>query len=115
MKLINQLGESLSGFVITSNNRAFVVENETVENRYDVSVNLSWNATLGDANASRIQVYRRNIADRVRKEIDSGLAAAENRIHYNMLTAMDSVNSAMVETTVRLITRVIRVLTEQCS
>ena len=53
---------------------------------------------------SRNQVIGRNIANKVRQEIDCVVAAVENRVHDAILTPMDSVVKARVEMAVKFMT-----------
>ena len=50
------------------------------------------------------QVIEKNLAERVRREVDSVVAVVENRFHDAILTPMDSVVIATVEKTVSSLT-----------
>ena len=67
------------------------IEDETVETENDGFVYNFTSATLNENSVNHNQLNGRNIPDNVRKEVDSVVAAVENRVNHANLTAMDSV------------------------
>ena len=59
---------------------------------------------VGENCAIQDQVIEKNIADKIRKEVDGALMSVENRVHDAMLTAMDNVVIPRIEMAVRSIT-----------
>ena len=84
--------------------RGSVAENQTAETQNNASVENSGGVLLGDNNTIFTQVIERKVADGVRKEVDSVVAAVKNRLVDAFLTAMYNVVILRVEMAVRLIT-----------
>ena len=89
-RYLSHLMESLNDFFgkITE---AGVAEGGTVESQNGPLVSICGVEALSENTASYNQVIRKDIADRIRIEVDNVVAAVKNWVHDSIFTAMDSV------------------------
>ena len=93
----------MNDFVIGKNSQIGVVSNEIAGPQNDDLLNSLESETPGENSASPSQVIKRKITNKVRKEIDSVVAAIENWVHDAILTAMDDLVTPRVEMAVKSI------------
>ena len=98
------MNEFLKGFNIDNDTQEDLTEDQTVGLQNDGCVNKLRNVTLRENTASHNQVIEKNIAGRVRKDVDNVVAAIEKQVHDAISTAMDSLVMPRVEMAERSIT-----------
>ena len=96
--------ECLNDFVGDNNTQVGVTEDEKKEPQNDGVVDIFWSETLGQNSASHYQVIEKNIANKVRKEVDSVVAAVQNPAQDAVSVARDDMVIPSVKKAVRPIT-----------
>ena len=87
MKEYSQLKESSNDFIIGNDNNANTVEVETTEPHIGSLMSIVRKPTVGEHYASHDQDIEENIADRIKREVDTAATAVRNRVCDAILTA----------------------------
>ena len=97
------LRETLNDFIIGNNVNTDAIENESLEPQSKGFVNNFGTSSVGENSIGHDQGFGKNIADKIRKEVDNAIMVVENRVHDGILAAMDNVIIPRVEMAVKSI------------
>ena len=88
---LSRFNETLYDFIIGNNNNADTIGHETAELRPLDLIIILESPHSSKNSSSQDQVIEKNIADKIRKEVDNAVMSFGNRMYDAISTAMDNV------------------------